>query len=72
MAMTVLEVLQPAIGQASKVAAFAHRRILVVDDKVDAADSLGYLVEVSGHEFAMPMTGRPGLRWQGSFSPTWC
>ena len=70
--MTVLEVLQPAIGQAIKVAAFAHRRFLVVDDNVDAADSLGFLVKVSGHEFALPMTGRPGLRWQGSSSPTWC
>ena len=68
-AITVLEVLQPAIGQASKVAAFARRRILVVDDSVNAADSLGYLVEVSGHEVRIASDGEAGVAVARQFQP---
>ena len=68
-AMTVLEVLQPAIGQASKVAAFAHLRILVVDDNVNAADSLDYLVEVSGHEVCIANDGEAGVAVARQFQP---
>ena len=67
--MTVLEVLQPAIGQPSKVAAFARRRILVVDDSVNAADSLGYLVEVSGHEVRIASDGEAGVAVARQFQP---
>ena len=67
--MTVLEVLQPAIGQASKVATFARRRILVVDDSVNAADSLGYLVEVSGHEVRVANDGEAGVAVARQFQP---
>ena len=40
----------------------AGRRILVVDDNRDAADSLRLLLELSGHEVAVAYSGHDGVR----------
>jgi CheY-like chemotaxis protein len=47
----------------------AGRRILVVDDNVDAADSLGIMLSYSGHEVRVVYSGRDALAVAGEFSP---
>ncbi len=47
----------------------AGRRILVVDDNVDAADSLGIMLSYSGHEVRVVYSGRDALAAAGEFSP---
>jgi len=45
------------------------RRVLVVDDNEDAADSLGALLESSGHEVAIAYDGASALEIAGRFDP---
>ncbi len=44
-------------------------RILVVDDNVDAADSLGIMLSYSGHEVRVVYSGRDALSTAGDFAP---
>lgn len=53
----------------SKAEPSARRRILVVDDNVDAADSLGYLLEVYGHEVRVANDGEAGVAAAEKFQP---
>ena len=49
------------------------RRILVVDDNQDAANSLAkYLKRVAGHEVEVAYDGPEALGSPGSSDPTWC
>ncbi len=45
------------------------RRILVVDDNADAADSLGMLLEVRGDEVRIAYDGLEALEVAGQFEP---
>jgi CheY-like chemotaxis protein len=47
----------------------AMRRILVVDDNLDAAESLAMLLEMDGHETAQAHDGQQALEMARSFSP---
>ena len=45
------------------------RRILVVDDDVDARESLGLLLELDGHRVAYAADGAEALRCEREFEP---
>ena len=45
------------------------RRVLVVDDNADAADSLGQLLELLGNEVRTAYDGEDGVRAAGEFRP---
>src|SRR5258708_15235047 len=47
----------------------APRRILVVDDNADAADSLGMLLEVRGDEVRIAYDGLEALEAEDAFKP---
>ena len=46
-----------------------HKRILVVDDNVDAAESLAVMLTYSGHEARVAHSGRTALNVAGEFTP---
>jgi PAS domain S-box-containing protein len=46
-----------------------RRRVLIIEDNTDAADSLRELLELSGHEVQVAFDGPSGLRDAGSFHP---
>ena len=48
----------------------AHRRVLVVDDNHDAADSLGMLLEFLGAEVKIVHDGRSALEAMNTFNPS--
>jgi PAS domain S-box-containing protein len=48
---------------------FKHRRILVVDDNVDAADALNLLLQSLGHETCVAYDGQASLRMAAEFRP---
>lgn len=50
-------VVAPSGGSPTAVAAFARRNILIVDDNVEAAETLGMLLEMSGHEIRIVHAG---------------
>jgi two-component system CheB/CheR fusion protein len=50
-------------------AASMGRRILVVDDNVDSADSLAFLLRLKGHEVEVAYDGPGALKTAGSFHP---
>jgi CheY-like chemotaxis protein len=50
-------------------AASRHRRILVVDDNADAADSLGELLRLIGHDVRIAHDGLAGLQHVPTFRP---
>ncbi|MGC4116820.1 MAG: ATP-binding protein [Myxococcales bacterium] len=56
---------QKAAGAAARGTSLAgqeaHRRILVIEDNVDAADSLKEMLELNGHEVAVAYTGPEGV-----------
>jgi len=56
-------------GHAHAVAPTSHRRILVVDDNRDAADSLVAMLSADGHEAAASYTGAHALERVASWSP---
>lgn len=47
----------------------AARRVLVVDDNLDAAESLAMLLEMDGHVTALAHDGQRALEMAQSFSP---
>ena len=51
------------------VAAITSRRILVVDDNVDAAQTLSMLMDLSGHETRSAFSGQQALEMAQSFGP---
>jgi CheY-like chemotaxis protein len=63
------EALLPAASTAPDGAVDGGRRVLVVDDNVDAADSLGMLLAGGGHEIRVVHTGRAALEAAASFRP---
>jgi PAS domain S-box-containing protein len=46
-----------------------RRRVLIVEDNHDAADSLREALELSGHEVAVAYAGEPGLECARGFAP---
>ena len=57
------------IGETNGVPPSAVRRILVVDDNVDAADSLGQLLEMLGNEVRTANDGEAGVGAAAQFRP---
>jgi PAS domain S-box-containing protein len=47
----------------------ARRRLLVVDDNVDAAQTLGAILELNGHEVRVAYSGGEGLRIAAEWQP---
>ncbi len=56
-------------GRAEEVVTPGPRRILVVDDNTDSADSLGQLLEMLGNEVRTAYDGEAGVRAAGEFRP---
>ena len=56
-------------GQTSETVPPVRRRILVVDDNVDAADSLGQLLEMLGNEVRTANDGEAGIAVAAQFRP---
>lgn len=46
-----------------------HRRVLIIEDDRDAAETLGEILELSGHEVALAFTGPQGLETAHRFQP---
>jgi len=46
-----------------------HRRVLVIDDNADAADTLKDVLELGGHEVDVAYAGREGLEKAHAFKP---
>src|SRR5262249_52688285 len=60
----------PSAGDGGKLrAGDVGRRILLVDDNRDAAESLGLLLEMMGHEVRVAHAGDEGLRALRTFDP---
>jgi signal transduction histidine kinase/CheY-like chemotaxis protein len=59
----------PAAAEAAGAPPTAARRILVVDDNADAAESLAYVLRMMGHEVAVGGDGVEALALAGSFRP---
>jgi CheY-like chemotaxis protein len=55
--------------QNAPVAQAASRRVLVVEDNVDAATSLGELLELDGHQVTLALTGREGIAQARALRP---
>ncbi len=71
-----LPVASPALSEsaaekveAKSVEPMASHRILVVDDNVDAADSLGQLLELMGNEVRTVYDGASGIQAAAAFRP---
>lgn len=47
----------------------AARRILVADDSVDAAESVGMLLELRGHDVRLAHTGQQAIELAASYRP---
>ena len=60
---------QSASARAGSAAAPTARRVLIVDDNADAADSLCALLQMSGHEAKTVYRGADALREMSSFHP---
>lgn len=45
------------------------KRVLIIDDNVDAAETLAMLIELSGHSIAVANDGPSGLALAESFNP---
>lgn len=58
-----------AAGGAEARAAQRRLRVLVVDDNVDAADSLAILLQASGHDARVAYGGQQGLQIAQAFQP---
>ena len=56
-------------GQTSEIGSSTLRRILVVDDNVDAADSLGQLLQMLGNEVRTANDGEAGIEVAAQFRP---
>jgi len=62
------DVVRPAVVAAEPNSA-AGRRVLIADDNKDAADSLGILLEIDGHEVRVAHGGRAALALAQAFRP---
>lgn len=49
-----------------------HQKILIVDDNVDAAKTLGNVLEISGYDIAIEHSAKAALHRITSYSPTVC
>jgi signal transduction histidine kinase len=58
-----------AAGAAHSVATATSGRILVVDDNQDAADSLGMMLELDGHQTRVVYSGQAAIAEARSFTP---
>lgn len=67
--MSVVDEPEPLNGQTREVAPSTLRRILVVDDNVDAAESLGQLLEMLGNEVRIANDGEAGIAAAAQFRP---
>ena len=56
-------------NQDAKTTEPARRRLLVVDDNVDAAQTLGAIFEIHGHEVRVAYSGSEGLRIATEWQP---
>jgi signal transduction histidine kinase/CheY-like chemotaxis protein len=54
---------------ADNATALPPRRLLVVDDNVDAAQTLGAILELNGHEVRLAYSGAEGLRIAAEWRP---
>ncbi len=61
--------LPPAVSAASSRQQGASRRVLIADDNQDAAESLGMLLEIEGHEVRVVHDGRAALSAFADFKP---
>ena len=61
--------LEPSDASAAGAAPAHPRRILIVDDNVDAANSLGQLLEMMGNEVLTSYNGESGLKAAAAFRP---
>jgi PAS domain S-box-containing protein len=68
-AATAVPVPAPAIEQEAERTAEGSRRILVLDDNVDAAQMLGALLGAAGHRVELAHTGREAIELARSFVP---
>jgi PAS domain S-box-containing protein len=59
----------PDTPAASSELTYAHRRVLVVDDNKDAADTLSALLRMLGHEVATAYDGMSGMREAARMQP---
>jgi len=64
-----LEAMAAAKEAPGSVAPHARRRVLVIDDNADAADSMCELLELSGHEVAVAYGGPEGIERARDFKP---
>jgi two-component system CheB/CheR fusion protein len=60
---------QPAAGPETAPATLQPRRILVVDDNQDQAESLGLLLKLMGHETHVAFNGQEALEAMARFKP---
>lgn len=61
---------EPLVTPTVAVDPVASRRVLVVDDNVDSADSLGQLLEMMGHDVRMAYDGEAGVIAAESLRPS--
>jgi CheY-like chemotaxis protein len=57
------------VGVSLEASTAAPRRVLVVDDNADAAESLGMLLEVRGNDVRIAYDGLEALEAEGAFNP---
>ncbi|MGE5095808.1 MAG: ATP-binding protein [Betaproteobacteria bacterium] len=69
LAVQAEEAAQPAPALPPRGQPLEHRRVLVVDDNRDAADSLGMLLEFLGAEVKIVHDGKSALEAMETFSP---
>ncbi|QKT03686.1 response regulator [Ectothiorhodospiraceae bacterium 2226] len=67
--LAAVEVPEPDLELAGAAAEVVQRRVLVVDDNHDAADSFAQLLEVLGHEVETAADGPSALRAATDFRP---
>ncbi|MCE9562147.1 MAG: PAS domain S-box protein [Planctomycetes bacterium] len=60
---------RPVESEAMPVGGAACRRILVVDDNVDAASSLAVMLDIMGHEVRTAHDGESGIELAAAFRP---
>jgi CheY-like chemotaxis protein/two-component sensor histidine kinase len=67
-ATSAVSQLEPSISEPNGVEPTASRRILIVDDNVDAADTLGELLEMMGNEIRTAYDGESGIEVAKTFN----
>jgi PAS domain S-box-containing protein len=67
----VQEVASPEHGVLGGESERPHRRVLIVEDNVDAAESLMILLAADGHQVHATRNGKEALRELESFAPEW-